>query len=96
MINTEEDSVLLTEVEQLADDQLYRSIKEKEQQYQKVFEELSIVRSEMRVVKQENAWMRTIKVGLEEEVATLKDILRQKKQVPPSYYNRSSVTWEMN
>lgn len=83
MINNDvEDSVLLTEYDQ-ADQQLYKSIKEKEQQYQKVFEELSTVRSELRVVKQENAWTKTVKLGLEEEVATLKDILKQKKQVLP-------------
>ena len=82
MINTEEDSVLLTEADQAVDEQLSLNMKEKEQQYQRAFEELSAVRSELRVVKQENSWMRTVKTGLEEEVVTCKDILRQKKQVP--------------
>jgi hypothetical protein len=65
MSNDVEDSVLLTEVSQLAEENLYRSIQEREIEYQRVFEELSTIRSELRVVRQENQWFKTVKCGLE-------------------------------
>jgi hypothetical protein len=65
MSNDVEDSVLLTEVSQLAEENLYRTIQEREIEYQRVFEELSTIRSELRVVRQENQWFKTVKCGLE-------------------------------
>jgi hypothetical protein len=33
------------------------------------------------MARQENQWFKTVKCGLEEEVVTLKDTLKEKKQV---------------